>query len=239
MEIRVGTAAWTNPPQERGRRAAGSHLSHYAKAFNAVEINSCFYRSHRRTTYERWRDMTPRKFQFSVKMTRSVTHDCALQHCQPELRQFVAEIQGLGSKLRVVLVQLPPSLIFQTRVASRFFRSLSAHCGVDIACEPRHPSWFDARADDLLNRLGIARVAADPCAHRHGDLPGGCKSLVYYRLHGSPQKYYSSYSNRFLSALAGRLRKSTSATQPTWCIFDNTARHAAWTNARALQRLLG
>ena len=36
-KIRIGPAAWSNPPAERGRRMDGeSHLEHYAARFNAL-----------------------------------------------------------------------------------------------------------------------------------------------------------------------------------------------------------
>jgi uncharacterized protein YecE (DUF72 family) len=238
LRFRIGTAAWGNPPSERARRGAVSHLAHYAKSFNAVEINSSFYRSHLPATYERWRASTPSDFRFSVKMPRTITHEAGLRRCQTELRQFLEEISGLRSKLRVILVQLPASLEFEARVAAKFFGSIAAHSAARVACEPRHPSWFEVRADDLLLRHGIARVAADPRAHSGGNLPGGSQSLVYYRLHGSPRMYYSPYSGHFLSRLAALLREPRSATNETWCIFDNTARHEAWPNARELRRLL-
>jgi uncharacterized protein YecE (DUF72 family) len=234
--VHVGTAAWANPPRERLQRGAASHLVHYSKSFNAVEINSSFYRSHRRATYERWRDITPSLFRFSVKMPRSVTHECALRRCRPEVRQFLDEVSGLGRKLGVILVQLPASLAFETRIAGRFLESLAAQSSARIACEPRHPSWFNSRAGDLLRRHDIARVAADPSANDNGSLPGGSLNLLYYRLHGSPKMYYSAYSAEFLSRLAARIRESNSIAKDVWCIFDNTARHEAWPNA---QQLLG
>jgi len=130
-------------------------------SFNAVEINSSFYRSHRCATYERWRDITPANFRFSAKMPRSVTHECALRRCRSELRKFIDEISGLGRKLSVILVQLLPVWHLSPRLG-HFFELLAAHSSVRLACEPRHPSWFSARASDFLQRHGIARVAADP-----------------------------------------------------------------------------
>jgi uncharacterized protein YecE (DUF72 family) len=236
--IHVGTAAWVNPPRERLRRGPASHLVHYSKTFNAVEINSSFYRSHRRVTYERWREITPASFRFSVKMPRSVTHDCALRRCHPELRQFLDEISGLGRKLGVILVQLPASLALESRVAARFFDSLTAQSSARVACEPRHPSWFTARAGNLLQRHGVARVAADPSTNAGADLPGGSSTLVYYRLHGSPRMYYSAYSAEFMSHLAVQVRGSISIAKDVWCIFDNTARYEAWPNAQQLLSLL-
>jgi uncharacterized protein YecE (DUF72 family) len=236
--VHVGTAAWTNPPGERARRGPVSHLVHYSKSFNAVEINSSFYRAHQRATYERWRDVTPANFRFSAKMPRSVTHDCALRRYQSELLQFLGEISGLGRKLSVILVQLPASLAFDSRVAKRFFESLAAQSSVRVACEPRHASWFSARASDLLQRYGVARVAADPSTNPGGKLPSGSRTLIYYRLHGSPRMYYSAYSLDFLSRLAVDVRESSAITKDVWCIFDNTARHEAWPNARHLLKLL-
>ena len=54
-DMRIGTAGWSIPKQYAAAFAAtGSHLERYAQRFNAVEINTSFYRPHRKTTYERW-----------------------------------------------------------------------------------------------------------------------------------------------------------------------------------------
>jgi len=239
LRFRVGTAGWANPPGERARRPEVlSHLGHYATLFDFVEINSSFYRSHKRITYERWREHTPADFGFSVKLPRSVTHECALRHYRQELRQFVEEVEGLGQKLRVVLVQLPASLLFEAAVATRFFKSLTDLCSSRIACEPRHVSWFTERADDILRTRGVSRVATDPARALGGDSPGGSLRLAYYRLHGSPKIYYSTYSADFLAHLASQMRALTSRTKDICCVFDNTARHESWLNAQQLCAVL-
>jgi uncharacterized protein YecE (DUF72 family) len=232
--IHIGTAGWSNPPQERANRAAGlSHLQYYAGRFNAVEINSSFYRPHKQSTYARWSESTPARFRFSVKAPRSVTHDCALRHCRKELTQFLLEISGLGRKLRVILVQTPASLAFDARSVNRFFTSLCAAAPCRVVCEPRHPSWFSARAEATLTRYGVARVAADPAKVVAAAEPGGASDLVYFRLHGSPRMYYSAYSCAYLRDL--RLKIRTQSGTEAWCIFDNTALHASWDNALQLR----
>jgi len=231
----VGTASWANPPTERKHRSEDmSHLAYYAKTFNFVEINSSFYRAHRRATYERWCALTPADFSFAVKLPRSVTHQCALRHCRAELGQFLTEVEGLGHKLRADLVQLPASLAYDGGVAARFFKHLTAACHSQVVCEPRHASWFSKRADALLRRHGIARVAADPARVPGAESPGGSKRLAYYRLHGSPKIYYSAYSADFLNHLAIQLRALSEATGDVCCAFDNTARYEAWPNALQL-----
>jgi uncharacterized protein YecE (DUF72 family) len=68
-------------------------------------------------------------------------------------------------------------------------------------------------------------------------LPGGARSLVYYRLHGSPRMYYSAYEAPFLAQLTERLRAGGAA--EAWCIFDNTVSGAALGDALAVKDLLG
>lgn len=53
--VRTGTAGWSIPAANREAfPGAGSILERYARKMNWVEINSSFYRPHRRETYERW-----------------------------------------------------------------------------------------------------------------------------------------------------------------------------------------
>jgi uncharacterized protein YecE (DUF72 family) len=237
--IFVGTAGWANPPLEREQRASGqSHLQHYATLFNAVEINSSFYRSHERSTYERWSASTPAGFGFSVKAPRSVTHDSGLRRCRSELDQFLQEIAGLGRKLRVVLVQTPASLEYDPRTAVRFFKSLIAGCSAQIAFEPRHASWFTPRVQSKLRRIGVYRVVADPAKFAGAGRPPDAGRLIYYRLHGSPRMYSSAYTPEYLTELSNEFRALRAPAQEVWCLFDNTARHESWGNARYLRGLL-
>jgi uncharacterized protein YecE (DUF72 family) len=140
----------------------------------------------------------------------------------------------LGSKLGCLLVQLPPSLAFDARVARAFFKGLRKRFDRGVALEPRHASWFENRADRVLNEFEIARVAADPPRVDGGGKPGGWDGLAYFRLHGSPRIYYSSYEDVFLDALAGQLRELRRRRVPTWCIFDNTTLGAATGNVLSL-----
>lgn len=180
----------------------------------------------------------PPSFRFSVKVPKAITHGLRLREAEGLLDSFLAEAGHLGEKLGCLLVQLPPSLELEADVADRFFAALRSRSPVAVACEPRHPSWFTLEADELLERLGVARVAADPARVPAAAEPGGWAGLVYYRLHGSPRIYYSAYSDEFLDVLAARLRES-SAERPVWCIFDNTTLGAATGNALDLLSRLG
>lgn len=209
-------------------------LARYAKVLPAVEINSTFYRPHRASTFERWAASVPRAFRFSAKIPQTITHEQELANSAALLKTFLADLAPLGARLGCLLVQLPPSLAFDARVARSFFTLLRKRFDRGIAFEPRHASWFEGRADRLLNAFEVARVAADPARAKGNGEPGGWRGLAYFRLHGSPRTYYSSYEADYLDALAARLRDLRRRRIPTWCIFDNTASGAAMTNALSL-----
>jgi uncharacterized protein YecE (DUF72 family) len=170
-----------------------------------------------------------------VKLPRTITHDARLAGARKALREFAREIEPLAARLGCVLVQLPPSLAWAPRIARPFFAALRETVDVPAVVEPRHASWFTPAADDLLERLEIARVAADPARAPGGGEPGGWGGVAYYRLHGFPRVYYSSYDDAFVDALATRLRAHQSAGVPCWCVFDNTTLGAATGNALAVK----
>jgi uncharacterized protein YecE (DUF72 family) len=231
--IRIGTAGWSNPREQRELRQLDlSHLEHYATCFNSVEINSSFYRSHRRQTYERWAASTGHNFRFSVKIPKTISHESALRGCQGELEAFLGSVRGLGVKLAVLLLQLPPQAELHAGVARQFFRLLRGCTDVPVVCEPRHPSWSSAHAERLFEQFRISLVCADPARlTRTWSMPGGIR---YYRLHGSPRLYWSSYAKNFLQTLADRITAEHARLSQVWCIFDNTAAGAAWKNAETL-----
>ena len=241
--LKIGTAGWTVPARDAARApASGSHLERYARRLNAVEINSSFHRPHRAQTYARWAAATPAAFRFSVKVPKAMTHERALEDCGALLGRFADEVAGLGDKLAVLLVQLPPKAALNKRIAATFFRALRKRVEVPVALEPRHASWFAPEIDAWLAARGIARAAADPTTVALAALgagePGGWPGLAYYRWHGAPRRYYSDYDAAALAALERRLDRSRRTGVPTWCIFDNTASGAAFGNALSLQGLL-
>jgi uncharacterized protein YecE (DUF72 family) len=236
--IRIGCAGWSVPKVHAERFPTdGSHLERYAAVFDAVEINSSFYRPHRSQTYARWATSVPPAFRFAVKLPRTITHVQRLADSSERLDAFFAEVAGLQSKLGCVLVQLPPSLAFDEVAVQAFLTALRARHSGAVALEPRHATWFDPSAEALLRQHAIARVAADPARMPAAAEPGGDRSVAYFRLHGSPRTYYSDYDDVRLQAYADRLRLATAAGAEVWCIFDNTALGAATGNAWSMRRL--
>ena len=232
---RIGVAGWSIRPEHASHfPGQGTHLQRYASVFTAAEINSSFYKPHRRTTYEKWSASVPESFRFAVKMPKLLTHERRLENVGTDLPRFLEEAGGLGTKLGCLLIQLPPSLAYDPLVVETFLAALRRRHGGAVVLEPRHASWFTAAANDRIEAHRVARVIADPLCDPAGDQPGGWPGIAYYRLHGSPVMYYSSYDDEYLDRLALRLREAATAAQSVWCIFDNTARGAATMNALSM-----
>ncbi len=244
--MHIGTAGWSI-----SREAAdafpgeGQHLQRYARVLNCAEINSSFYRSHSVKTYERWAAQTPPGFRFSAKLPRSITHEGRLRRAREPLQRFLDEAAGLGDRLAVLLVQLPPSFAFEARPVRTFFQLLAGLFSGAVVCEPRHASWFTPSADRVLASLQVSRVAADPARWPEAARPGGWLgpegdgrgAVLYHRWHGSPRIYWSRYESAWLEERAQALRQWPEGVDG-WCIFDNTASGAAISNALALKAML-
>jgi uncharacterized protein YecE (DUF72 family) len=237
--VYVGAAGWSLASDIQAKfPKRGTHLTRYAARFPAVEINSSFYKPHQQATYAKWAASVPAAFRFSVKLPKTITHAQRLVGAAGMIDTFLGEVSGLGDKLGCLLVQLPPSLEFEARVAARFFAVLRKRYGGAVVLEARHASWFTANAQQLLIRHCIGGVAADPAPVPAAAAPTGWPGLVYYRLHGSPRMYYSAYEEDRLKAIAGQLASRTNAGAEVWCIFDNTAAGAALPDAFKVLRCL-
>ena len=242
----IGTAGWAIPRAAAERfPGEGSHLQRYARVLNCAEINSAFNRSHRTEVYARWAEQTPPEFRFSVKLPRAITHEGRLFDTGPSLQRFMAQISGLGARLAVLLVQLPPSLALEPRSVESFFCLLADLFSGAVVCEPRHASWFTPQADSCLVKHHIGRVAADPSRWPAAASPGGwlgpagdgAGAVIYFRWHGAPRTYWSRYDDAWLQTHASDMRHWP-ASADCWGIFDNTASGAATVNAMAFAPLM-
>ncbi len=233
----IGTAGWTIPRESAPRfPGEGTQLERYALQLNAVEIDSSFYHSHLPQTYARWAACTPQGFRFAIKVPKEVTHLRRLMDVAP-LERFTDETSTLGEKLGTWLLQLPPGLAYNPVTVERFFERMRTLFDGNVACEPRHSTWFTPEVDRMLSLFRVARVAADPAISPLGTRPGGWSGLVYYRLHGSPRMYTSAYPAEFIGAFT-QIVSRAAASAPVWCIFNNTAEGAAIENAFTLKVLL-
>lgn len=240
MNFLIGTAAWNIPSNMKSFfPSEGTHLERYARTFNAVEINSSFYKDHKHKVYQKWAASVPAKFRFSVKLSQYFTHEARLSDAGERLTDSLYNISGLGSKWGVLLIQTPASLDFKKPVAKKFFATLSKKCKIPVVFEPRHKSWITPKALELLEEFSVSKVLADPEPCRAPlEWRLRLESPRYFRLHGTPQLYRSLYPDEFLRRLKTRLLSPLSKTENTWVIFDNSMFGHATQNALSLNKFL-
>jgi uncharacterized protein YecE (DUF72 family) len=165
QKIRIGSCAWsfeewtgslypTDLPQNHW-------LEFYARYFPAVEIDSTFYSAPAEEIARRWVEMTPPHFRFTCKLPREITHQRRLRDCESELTAFLRALEPLAPKLRVVLVQLPPS--YGPREERSGLRDFLGQLPNDFrfAIEFRHPGWHRPHFIRLLEKHRVSWVWSD------------------------------------------------------------------------------
>lgn len=179
---------WVGPFYPPGTRST-DWLTLYSRAFDTVEVDSTFYGRPPPGRFESWRARTPDGFVFTVKMPGEVTHETRLQDPRPALR-FCEDVRGLGEKLGMVLIQLPPDFgPKHFSAAARFLQSLPRDLG--FAVEFRDRDWLVPDTVAMLEATGTALALStgpwlsEPAARAlAGAAPG---DSLYVRWMGSPR----------------------------------------------------
>jgi uncharacterized protein YecE (DUF72 family) len=165
QKIRIGSCAWSfddwrgtfYPPDLPESR----WLEFYANYFPAVELDTTFHAAPTNDKVCRWVEMTPATFRFTCKLPRQITHVCRLRDCAAELNSFLRATEPFGTKLHVILVQLPPS--FTPKDGKAPLRKFLAQLPRDFrfAIEFRHTGWHRPQFIHLLEKYRICWVWAD------------------------------------------------------------------------------
>jgi uncharacterized protein YecE (DUF72 family) len=198
-------------------------LEEYAQRFAIVESNNAFYRLPERRTFESWADRTPDDFVMAVKVSRYLTHIRRLREPREPVNRFLGRVDGLGSKLGPVLLQLPPQFHVD---AERLDRTLSRFPhDVRVAVEFRHESWYTSEIRDVLERHRAALCLAD----RRGPLTPIWRtaSWTYLRFHEGRARPRPSYGRAALDGWARRLADHWTPTEDCYVFFNNDQRGCA------------
>src|SRR5690606_37640470 len=114
----------------------------YSRKFNAVEINSTFYRKPTAKTLQKWFDETPDNFRFFIKIPKIISHEKRLKDCKEEISEFCSHIQNnLNEKLSGFLYQFPPSFKNTEENMNLILTNLDFNYLNVI--EFRHESWWN------------------------------------------------------------------------------------------------
>lgn len=208
-------------------------LPYYARFFNTVEINNTFYKFPEASMFERWKEITPEDFRFTLKGSRYITHMKKLKSVEESLDRFYDVSSVLENKLASILWQLPPNLKRNDERLEKFCRQLSK--SVPQIIEFRNMSWFDDEVFDILQKYNVAYcIISAP-----GDLPESLNITApwtYIRFHGKEHWYNYKYSKEELQQWADKV--SDMDAEQVMIYFNNDYNANAVTNGQELMDML-
>ncbi|PWN71234.1 DUF72 domain-containing protein [Chryseobacterium phosphatilyticum] len=209
-------------------------LSLYANVFNTVEINSTFYRKPTAKTLLKWYQETPDTFRFFIKIPKTITHQNRLSDSKKEITEFCIYIQNhLKDKLSGFLYQFPPSFESGEENIERIIKNIDNNFLNVI--EFRNQSWWQKEIFNLLKSMNIIFSGVSFPGPLPEDIIINNPETLYYRLHGTPTLYKSSYNTGFIDHLAEQIKGTT---QKAFIFFNNTWGTSAINNALYLKNIL-
>jgi uncharacterized protein YecE (DUF72 family) len=207
----------------------------YAERFHTIELNVTFYRFPVLKSLENWYNISPPEFRFAVKVPRLITHYKKFNDCKRLLDDFYnLTTQGLREKSGPILFQLPPRFEYTTEKLDLIVKSM--HQGFKNVIEFRDASWWKSVVFKRLKKENIIFCGID-----YPGLPNEAvitNETVYYRFHGKPRLYYSSYKKKELNGVAHSI-SANKKVKEAFIFFNNTATAAAIKNAECIRKYVG
>ncbi len=227
--VKVGTSGYSyfwNPDKKNPFKW------YVSKGFKTVEINASFYSFPRRSWVKAWTTHSPREFDFSIKVHRSITHMSRLGPRSIDLWiKFRELFKPLEKKIVFWLFQFPEYFkpthenIFRIKSFLREAESIGS-----IVMEFRDPGWWK-------NRRYVEEAGAVFCSIDAPELPNdiiSSNNIVYLRLHGRTEWYAYEYSYEELIDLAEKIRRIDA--EKKYIYFNND--HGMLENALTMKNLL-
>ncbi|MDR6762221.1 uncharacterized protein YecE (DUF72 family) [Flavobacterium sp. 2755] len=233
-EILIGCSSYNNRYWKEifypDNLAYSKWFEFYSQYFSTYEFNGSFYKFPTLRIFSNWYNKAPENFLFSVKAPKEITHIKQFSDCENLLSEFYNVCEnGLKEKLACVLFQFPPSYYFTSERLQQIISNLDLK--FQNVIEFRHKSWWNQEVWDafMVNNITF-------CSVSHPQLPQTIFTdfpLVYIRLHGIPQMFYSSYSLEELLQI-----KNITNLKSGFMYFNNTASQAGILNALEMKRIM-
>jgi uncharacterized protein YecE (DUF72 family) len=182
--ILVGTQGWSYDQWEGLVYPPGTpkteRLTHYARRFPLVEIDSTYYATPRAHLVAKWATQTPDGFTFTAKVPKQITQEAKLagDGAFQQLAIFLETMRLLGPKLGPLCFQMSPGFRYPRDYDA--LETMLQHLpelggeGLQFAIEFRHPSWLAPQPGALLREYQVAWVWADwePTEQYLAPMPG-------------------------------------------------------------------
>lgn len=215
-----------------------TRIHYYSRLFNTMEVNSCFYKTPQQSTYEKWVRDVPEDFQFTLKLSKEITHAKELKFELDCMEHFLRSAKGIERKKGCLLVQFPGKISLEHyNEVEQILENIQVFDPVQewrVAVEFRNESWYIPETTELLNAYRAGMVVHDfPKAKM--PVVNGQVDFVYMRFHGPTGNYRDSYSDEVLDEKGAWINELVASGKDVYAYFNNTAGNA-FENARYLQR---
>lgn len=268
--VRIGTSGWSYP---RGQGSWNgifypakpkNELELYSQVFNAVEVNSTFYRPPDPKTARAWVTITPKDFSFSIKLWQKFTHPGMFQKAtgaEPEITQqdyddFKRGINPIAEecKLACLLIQFSEWFASTPQHQATLSILLRQFQDYPVAVELRHASWGENASETkaLLDSYGAGWAYIDmPQLKDTTTQELEPQRLLYLRFHGrnrekwrvhevAEERYDYLYSEEELKPFTEKVREIAAAGESKVLIFfNNHVRGQAPANALMMAHQIG
>lgn len=206
----------------------------YVSQFDTVEINNSFYMLPEAKTFSAWRRSASKKFIFSVKASRYITHMKKLKVDQQSIKKFISHAIHLKEKLGPILFQLPPRWKLNAERLENFLSALPKN--LRYTFEFRDHTWYTEEVYQLLCEYNCAFCIYE--LEHHLSPLAVTADFVYIRLHGPGNKYQGKYSDTVLKKWAKRCTEWQKEKKDVFVYFDNDQAAYAAFNAKRLAELV-
>lgn len=170
------------------RRARGfKPLAFLSRYFNAVEVNTSFYRIPSPQMTEPWAEQVPANFRFAFKLTNIFTHTRDAFPPSAQVAEFTAALEPIRrtGRLGPMLIQFPWSFRYSQANVDWLRRVADAFPDVERVVEVRHTSWLVPEAQEAVRGVGgwcnIDQPVLQQCIGPTEVIFG---RTAYVRLHG-------------------------------------------------------
>ena len=228
-------------------------LRYLAQFFNAIEVNSSFYRIPSARMTASWVPLVPADFRFAFKLTQIFTHERGEFPGRDDVAAFTDALRPVreAERLGPLLMHFPWSFRYTPEAVEWLKRLAEAFGGFDRFVEVRHTSWAQPAALDELRAVGgycnidqpHLRDCLPPTEHVFGN-------SAYVRLHGrnaanwfredapAYERYNYLYSENELREWVGRLNNIVRQAHDVYVFANNHFRGQGPANALELRAML-
>jgi uncharacterized protein YecE (DUF72 family) len=227
----------------------GKRLDYYKYFFNAVEINSTYYRIPHPAVFYNIAKKVKNDFEFIIKTHRSFTHDRKdIEKPTMEFNESISPVVDSG-KFRGYLAQFPYSFKYSPANLDYIVRGKELFDKGPYFVEFRHISWDNEVVEQRLmaNEIGLCSVDEPALKGLYPSKERSTSNIGYVRFHGRNaanwwggrgDRYDYLYSKEELLDWKSKIDELKARSDKIYLFFNNCHLGQAVRNAKMLMEIL-